>query len=142
MPKIKIRATLTGGFLQYDERNSQLLACEYQRLEGCQVVITLDKERKTRSINQNAYLWGVIIATLNKELGYNDNDSNIHEYLKSKFLSKEIQSPINPSESLTIIRSTNDLNTIEMEEYLTAIRSWASSELNIYLPLPNEVEIN
>lgn len=142
MPKIKIKATLTGGFLQYDERNSQLLASEYKRLEGCIVVITLDKERKQRSVNQNAYYWSTVIATINKSLGYYDNDSNIHEYLKSKFLSKVIINPINKDENITIIRSTSDLNTLEMEEYLTAVRGFASSELNIFIPLPNEVEIN
>lgn len=38
------------------------------------------------------------------------------------------------------LRSTTDLTTIEMEEYLSKIRTWASMTLSCYIPEPNEVD--
>ena len=33
------------------------------------------------------------------------------------------------------------MTTAQMEEYLSNCRMWASIELNLYIPLPNEIEI-
>ena len=58
----------------------------------------------------------------------------MHDALKFKFLLIQ-QKP------LPKCRSTSDLSTGEMEQYHADIRAWASSELNIYIPLPHEAEI-
>jgi hypothetical protein len=40
------------------------------------------------------------------------------------------------------VRSTSDLSTIEFEEYCSKIRMWASKELGVYIPSPNEPDLD
>ena len=89
--------------------------------------------KKLRSIHQNSYYWGVVVEILGNELGY--PPYNMHDALRMQFLSK-------PDEKtgLMKIASTTDLSTKQMEDYIEEIRRWASIELSIYIPEPNEDE--
>lgn len=101
-----------------------------QSLEG-RIELTVKKQRRHRSNNQNNYYFGVVIQMLSEELGYTPEE--MHEALKFHFLRDE-------SRRLPTVKSTADLSTVEFESYLTQIRQWAAIELNISIPLPNEVE--
>lgn len=57
----------------------------------------------------------------------------MHEALKFKFLRVE-------KEGIESARSTTDLTTTEFEEYMNQIRIWALTELDVKIPLPNEVD--
>lgn len=92
------------------------------------------KPRKNRSLNQNNYYHGVVVKMIADELGY-ENPNDVHMELRRLFL-KVSDKP------LLKTRSTTTLTTSEMEDYLAKIRIWALSELNITIPLPNEVEMN
>jgi hypothetical protein len=85
---------------------------------------------KERSSNQNRYYWGVVIHIIANELGYLPEE--LHDTLKAKFL-------IDQSSKLKIVRSTSNLDTVQFENYLSLIRVFASTDLNIFIPLPNEV---
>jgi len=39
-------------------------------------------------------------------------------------------------------RTTSELNTVEMEEFLTKCREFASIAINLYIPLPNEISLD
>lgn len=97
------------------------------------VEVVIRKPRKVRSTNQNAYYWAVIIAGLAGWLGWEKDE--MHEALKAKFLRQPQEDARLPDK----IRSTTDLNTMEMETYLEEIRQWALIELDYLIPLPNEV---
>lgn len=86
--------------------------------------------RHSRSISQNNYYWGVVIKIVGDELGYLPEE--IHDALRIKFLTIH-------TDKLPTVKSTVKLSTKEFEEYLEKIRRWASEELSICLPLPNEV---
>ena len=98
--------------------------------------ISIEKFRDGRSTNQNRYYWGIIVNGLASEFGYFRDE--IHQLLRQKFLSYTRE---NPKTGTTehFVRSTTDLTTDEMEEYLESIRVWALSEFSVYLPLPNEI---
>jgi hypothetical protein len=98
--------------------------------------ISIEKFRDGRSTNQNRYYWGIIVNGLASEFGYFRDE--IHQLLRQKFLSYTRE---NPKTGTTehFVRSTTDLTTEEMEEYLESIRVWALSEFSVYLPLPNEI---
>lgn len=102
------------------------------RDEPRKVVITIKPYRKSRSNNQNKYYWGVVIAILSDEIGYSTEE--MHEALKYKFLL------VDNYKEIPTVRSTSDLSTIEFEEYMTNVRQWASADLQIYIPLPNETD--
>lgn len=98
------------------------------------VDVRVDKHKKERSNEQNRYYWGVVIQILGDELGMLDDEA--HEAMKMLFLRKVAFTTIGDVET---IRSTASLSTKEFEAYLEKIRVWAATEMNIYIPLPNEV---
>ena len=104
---------------------------EYLRsLDGQVVDVIVRKPKKPRSNNQNAYMWAVPYQLLSETTGYTPNE--IHDALRMLFL-------LDRSRKIPTLRSTTELSTVEMEDYLSKIRIWASQELNCYIPEPNEV---
>jgi hypothetical protein len=101
------------------------------------VLVTIKKEKSQRSLEQNRYYWGVVIKLLCEEIGLNEDE--LHEVLKYKFLKEHAENKV--LGEVDFVKSTTDLNTKEMEEYLEKIRVWATEFLNMNIPLPNEVEI-
>lgn len=119
------------GFDVYDisllKRVLQTMPSEFE--------VIFRKEKKARSLNQNAYMWGVVYKLIADFTGENEDD--IHEILKKKFLG-ESTIMIGGIEEI-IGRSTTKLSTVEFEEYLTKVRAWANEKLEVFIPLPNEV---
>ena len=105
---------------------------EFYRREGRRVFVTVKNYAKNRSNEQNSYYWGVVIYIISDELGYTSEEA--HEAMKFLFL--RIRNDGKPD----TVRSTTELTTVEMEEYIDNIRRWASIEMNIYIPEPNEYE--
>lgn len=101
-------------------------------LEGKEIQLTLTLKKKDRSLNQNRYYHGVVVKTLSDFTGYEREE--MHDSLRMLFLRDE-------SKVIPTLRSTTDLTTVEMEEYLAEIRRWAAKDLNCFVPEPNEIEI-
>jgi len=111
-----------------------------KNFEGDIVKITLEKSKKNRSLNQNAYYWGVVIQyilDMFREAGNDVNEEEVHLYLKQHIgkLTKVIVEP-NGSKKL-VLQSTAKLNTKDFEDYLERIRAWAAG-LGVVIPLPKE----
>lgn len=121
-------AKISDGKLDYYDPTA--IRQRVAKLNNFEVWITIVKKSKARSDNQNRYYWGVVIKILAQELGYMEEE--IHDTLKAKFLTDR-------TGKIEIVRSTASLATIDFENYLSAVRMWASSELNIYISQPNEV---
>jgi len=102
-----------------------------KNLKDGDYVITVKKQKKPRSLNQNSYYRGVIVPLIADWMG-DDNDS-AHEALKFHFLRKEGKLPSS--------RSTTDLSTVEFEDYCSRIRMEAS-KWGIYIPAPNEPDLD
>lgn len=90
--------------------------------------------RMSRSQKQNAYYWGVVLKIMGDEIGYLPDE--VHQLMGKQFLSYERS----PGE--LFIKSTTKLSTVEFEDYLSNVRRFAATELNIYVPLPNETEFS
>ena len=95
-------------------------------------VETIKKQRKPRSNQQNRYMHGVIFKLIAEEIG--DSVEEVKSAMKNKFLKYETKS------GLEAIKDTSDLSTVELENFNEKCRRWASSFLNIYIPLPNEID--
>ena len=74
------------------------------------IVIEVTKKKKLRSLNENAYYWGVVIKILSDEFGY--FPEQMHEALKIEFLG------VKDKNGLIILKSTTKLSTSEFEAYL------------------------
>lgn len=105
------------------------------KLAGKRVYVVVDTERQKRSNDQNEYYWGVVLKLISEHTGYTVNE--LHDIVRYYFLGAEEKTIA--GETVKILKSTTKLNTLQFEEYLGRIRDWASTKLNITIPLPNGV---
>lgn len=103
------------------------------------VRITVEQAKRLRSVNQNAYYWGVVIPHIIhmfQDAGQPASPDDVHQYLKERVgkLCKMIETP----DGLSFITgTTTNLSTAQFENYLEAVRAWAAS-YGCLIPLPNE----
>ena len=125
-------------FVIKDNRDKQSLFSYLKELEN-DYIVSVKKQRNTRSNMQNSYYWKCIVQGLAEELGYFPNE--MHDALRAKFLSEYEMISINDKQIvINKIGSTTALNTKSFEEYTEQIRVWALTDLGIRLMLPNEYE--
>ena len=97
-------------------------------------VIQIKKWRKKRSVNQNAYLHGVVYRYVGDEIGLTAAEA--HQTMTAHFLSYEKTLP--NGTVAKFVKSTTDLDTMEFEEYLEQIRTFMLEQFSCLIPLPNE----
>jgi hypothetical protein len=133
--KMLFYGKISGGKLKLDNRAElQRYLNNVSRYRENIAEIDIRILRDKCSANQRRYYWGVIIpvlASIEDFRGYTIEE--IHETLKMLFLKEK-------KGELWTIKSTEELNTKEREEYHAKIREWASEILNCYIPKPNEQE--
>ena len=105
------------------------------------VVTTVSKYkvRDWRSTNQNRYYWGVVVSLIAEHVGLASEET--HDMIKYLFL-KDIRSIQGVRETLEVVipKSTTTLKTDEFEELMRQVRTWASAELGLWIPTPDEAE--
>ena len=101
-----------------------------KRKNGKRGILTVEEIFKQRTNRQNAFYHGVAIPILIEVTGYTHDE--MHGAMKYMFLRTDVEG-MPPK-----IGSTKNLKTIEFEEYLEDIRTWAFRDLNTVIPLPNE----
>ena len=104
---------------------------EYLKAISGPVMLVLKRPRKPRTVSQNSYYWGVVIQLISDETGATPEE--VHEAMKWQFLRKQVG-------KIFTVKSTSILNTLDFEAYVEQVRIFAQTELNIKIPLPNEVE--
>jgi len=134
MINIKHRITVEKGKVKFS--NLSLFNEDLRQYEEKEAYVTIRPYKNNRSDHQNRYYWGVVVKMLSDELGYFPDE--MHEALKLKFLPKKTISMAN--ESFIIADSSTRLSTMDFESFLSQIRTWASSDLGVLIPLPNDVE--
>lgn len=97
--------------------------------------ITVAEFKRTRSHEQNAYLWGVVYATVLQHLpGWDAED--LHEYFLGEHYGWETLEGLG-RKRLKPIRRSSKLTTIEFADHVAFIQR-AMAEKGIYVPDPNE----
>ena len=109
----------------------------FKKLDDWNYNCEIKKYRKNRSLSQNKYYW-LTIAKFADEVDVTPAD--LHEELKYELLSTHFTWI--KWEDIVKIKSTSNLNTVQMEEYLERIRKKAMEEYNLYLELPNETQFS
>ena len=104
-------------------------------------VITITHDRKTRSTQQNAYLWGIVYPAVLfglQDAGWEiTNEEQVHEYCKQAFAAREVINK-DTGEVLSLPNSTARMQTAEFNVYVDKIKAFALEYLNITIPEPNE----
>lgn len=130
----RFMAQINNEKVNWYQDEGELFKKHLRSLDGKWIWLTVERFSKQRSLNQNRYYWGVVINILKDEIGYTKNE--MHDALRRHFLTVEEEGKILPT-----VKSTTELDTMGFEEYLQEVREWADTEMDIVIPLPNEVDI-
>lgn len=118
-------------------RNRETFDAELKKLKG-RVEVTVEKAQSRRSLNQNAYYWGVVVKLISEHTGYEQEE--VHALLKQMFNPKEM--PVRDKwgfeNEARVGASTSQLSTLDFEVYLERIRRWAAMTLGVVIPDPGE----
>ena len=139
--KITVSGSVTNGHLPPDIVSS--IRNALHNLEGKIARITIERQKKRRSLNQNAFYWGVVIPCVVEVLEDYGNEADAdmaHEVAKHCFLpdSGKRRVSMNGAPLCETLTSAT-LSTIEWEDYMTKIRAFCA-ENGVQVPLPNEVD--
>jgi hypothetical protein len=130
-----------------DFRNDLQVKTELERIgrlvEACKAnpdmrsiyEVTRKPFRKQRSVMQNRYYFGVIVATLAQAHGY--DAEYMHEDLQRRFNGRIVVDKLT-GEIKQVPGSTKGMSTIMFEEYCDRIRCEYLLEYGIMIPLPHE----
>ena len=135
---IVMPARLERGTLRLNRRRLDVLLAGHR---DCSVLLTIERQHATRSLSQNAYYWGVVVQTLSEHTGFTPDE--MHEVLKAKFLPKKLAVTDGNGEikgEFVIGGTTTRLNKIQFGDYLRDIHVWASEDLRVHIPAPNEFD--
>lgn len=135
--KYEIKSHVENGKLN---RNKPLIQDAIKSLEGKEVVITIEKAKKKRSNQQNAFYWGIclpIVRNCLKEAGNNFSIKDVHEILKLKFLKEVVLVDENTGECIERVKSTTQLGTADFMYYIAEIQKMCNEWFGVVIPEPN-----
>lgn len=99
--------------------------------------ITVEPFKKRRTQSQLALMWVWVdqaVKLIHDDTGQDKDD--LHEYFKRKFLTPRRFQVMG---EVVEVYTTKELTTAQMTEYMEKIRAFASIELGILLPSPEEL---
>lgn len=136
---LKLICPITDGKIDVHPRKR---IAEYIETCGLDAVeITVDAFKKTRSVKQNRYYWGVIVDTFRtilEDAGQSMHPSGVHEALAAEVgMLKKIAFGFD-GQPIVYTQSTTDLTTVEFENYMEKCRAFAAEQYGLVIPLPNE----
>lgn len=119
------------GKVSVTDRPGLLAYC--RTLADQAIELTVRVRRPRRSDQANRYYWGVCVALIAEHLGYSPEEA--HDALKMHLLKVHKDSP------LPTVMSTAKMDTAQFAAYVEQVKRFAATELGIYIPEPNEVEL-
>lgn len=132
-------ARIRGGMLSL-KQNSRFVSDCAQLKDGENYIVTVERQKKKRSLAQNSYYHGVIVPIIKAgliDVGYRMTTEATHEYLKGKFNITEVVNE-RTGEVLKAVGSTTEMSTSQIMDYFAEITQWAAEYLNVQIPQPGE----
>ena len=128
--------TIKKGWPDFPDDTIDRMVQYFFPMEGKPITMLVKPVGKKRSLNQNAYYWGVVIKLIADHSGYRGRKEilEVADEMRKKFLKVVLFGE-------TFVLSSTALNTVQFEEYQAKIRQWAAIALDLYIPEPNECEI-
>ena len=138
--KYQIKSNVVNGNLK---RNREQIKQAIASFEGKDIIISIDKAKKSRSNQQNNFYWGVCIPLIQSGLkeatGEYFGSDNIHYDILLKMFAPQYEFVNkNTGQILSKQISSSEMTTTQFCEYIMEIQKWASEFLNIDIPNPNE----
>lgn len=104
-----------------------------------QITIEVTRKKKKRSNPQNAYYWAVVVQMVRLgiiDMGERVTIKQAHDVLKNRFLKETKVDGESGEIILEYTRSTSDLSTLEMLDYIAQCQQFASEYLGVTIPDP------
>ena len=121
--------------------NKGSISKAFEQFEGKEITITIERKRRKRSNEQNAYLLGCVYPLIKQGFfetcGEVFTIDEVHEIMKLKFNFIELTNE-STGEVITAPKSTTKNTKFEQEQYHEQCRQFAIEWFNITIPLPNE----
>ena len=105
-----------------------------------EVTIKIERKKKSRSIDQNAFLHGVVIPMAREaflEVGYRYSIDETKTDLKRMFA---VYEKVNEQtgELREYIKATSEMTTTEMMDFIAQVQQWAAEFAGVVIPDPKE----
>ena len=98
--------------------------------------VTIEENKRRRSLGQLALYWMWLHDVADKVADYTGYTAeDIHEFLKQKYLRPIV---VEIGDDVVQRYTTTKLTTAEMHDFVDKVYMWATSELGLLLPLPEE----
>lgn len=121
--------TITNGKLLLDDKPT--FQSHLHSLEGKRVEVSVERQRRKRTNDQNAWYWGVAVKMIADETGHESDE--IHDALKHEFCPKVLIG------NLVAVKSTTRLDTTEFgDNMMEKVVRWAAENLHVVIPMPPE----
>jgi len=105
------------------------------KAEGRRVIMAIKREQRGRTMSQNKYYWGVVLATLAEWSGHEPEE--LHEHLKQMFLVPS-EDELPSGSRIKTWPSTANLTVEQFVKYVDDVVRWAA-EQQVYVPSADEV---
>jgi hypothetical protein len=108
-------------------------------LANMEVEVVVKRRQLQRSLDQNAWIWGVAYPVIAEELGYDKHEhDDLHYALVAKCFGEHFDKRVG---AMVPNKRSSKLTTKEFSEYMEWLVRFAATELGgIMVPLPNESE--
>ena len=134
--KVRIIKLNGGAIIGATPKDTKLLEQIKNGVYEIEIDANVEKKAK-RSTLQNRYYWGVVLHFITRHIDDSYTPEQLHEAFKMWYFgTAKVGNIAIPN------GSTKHLSISEMEEYLSAVRQWASETLSLYIPKPNEIGID
>lgn len=104
-------------------------------------VLSLTKQRRGRTLNQNDWLWGCVYPILFDgllEAGWEFTSvEQVHEFFKEQMAHDKVVNR-DTGEIVEIPRSTATMDTVQFSTYIEKLRQYANEFLNVRIPDPDK----
>jgi hypothetical protein len=121
-----------GGRLALDPTEADQRQTYLRGLEGKAVEVIVRPPRRKRSLDQNAFAWGVVYPVLAEHLGY---DTHEHEMLHYALLGECFGTSYDQRFGRDIPRVSSSRMTVrEFADYLDWVIRWAATEHGVVIP--------
>jgi hypothetical protein len=134
MDRYRAPGAVTGGTL--DVNKARLKAALGAMSDG-PVVLTIERKKATRTVNQNAYYHAVVVATIAKET--EQDPESVHEALKRECNAQCVTMRTKDGETydMWVGKSTSGLNVNDFSDYVERCRAFAATFLGLEIPDPD-----
>jgi hypothetical protein len=132
-------------------RDKSLKASACQQINACEDGkwrVVIEPHVSKRSLNQLAYLFGVVYERIRHHLAETGQTDEIysaetwHEYFKGKFLPTRVieVGTGKHKEQKVLSGTTTKLSVIEMRDFIEQVVHYAADKWQVYIPAPGEFD--